>query len=68
VEEQGGRRTSFTSSTAREGSTSMIAMTATAAYQPRLEEIEARAYELEAVHARIAPCFQRSEPRRRSLG
>jgi SRSO17 transposase len=42
-------------------------MTATVSYQPRLGEIEAWAHELEALHARIAPRFERSEPRRRSL-
>src|SRR5262249_25745639 len=36
-------------------------------YEPRLEEIEAWTRELEAVHARIAPRFERAEPRRRSL-
>jgi SRSO17 transposase len=36
-------------------------------YEPRLEEIEGWARELDALHARIAPRFERSEPRRRSL-
>jgi hypothetical protein len=56
--------THVSSSTEREGST---CMTATASHQPCLEEIEAWAHELEALHARIAPRFERSEPRRRSL-
>lgn len=36
-------------------------------YEPRLEEIEAWGHELDALHARIAPRFERAEPRRRSL-
>src|SRR6266481_8011673 len=36
-------------------------------YEPRLEEIEGWAHELDALHARIAPRFERAEPRRRSL-
>jgi SRSO17 transposase len=42
-------------------------MTSAASYQPSREEIEAWAHELEALHARIASRFQRSEPRRRAL-
>jgi hypothetical protein len=42
-------------------------MTATVSYQPRRGDIEAWAHELEALHTRIARCFERSEPRRRSL-
>ncbi len=36
-------------------------------YEPCLEEIEGWAHELDALHARIAPHFERAEPRRRSL-
>jgi SRSO17 transposase len=36
-------------------------------YEPRLEEIEGWARELDALHARITPRFERAEPRRRSL-
>src|SRR5260370_12204584 len=36
-------------------------------YGPGLEEIESWARELDALHTRIAPCFERAEPRRRSL-
>jgi SRSO17 transposase len=36
-------------------------------YEPRLEEIEGWVHELDALHARIAPRFERAEPRRRSL-
>jgi SRSO17 transposase len=36
-------------------------------YEPRLEEIEGWGHELDALHARIAPRFERAEPRRRSL-
>ncbi len=36
-------------------------------YEPRLEEIEGWIHELDALHARIAPRFERAEPRRRSL-
>jgi SRSO17 transposase len=36
-------------------------------YEPRLEEIEGWARELNALHTRIAPRFERAEPRRRSL-
>src|SRR5262249_15346673 len=36
-------------------------------YEPRLEEIEAWTSELETLHSRIAPRFERAEPRRRSL-
>jgi SRSO17 transposase len=42
-------------------------MTTAASYQPNLEEIEEWAHELDALHARIAPRFERAEPRRRSL-
>jgi SRSO17 transposase len=38
-----------------------------ATYEPRLDEIAAWARELETLHARIAPRFERAEPRRRSL-
>jgi SRSO17 transposase len=41
--------------------------TFTPSYEPRLEEIEGWACELDALHARIAPRFERAEPRRRSL-
>jgi SRSO17 transposase len=36
-------------------------------YEPRLEEIEGWVHELDALHARIAPRFERAEPRRRAL-
>ncbi len=36
-------------------------------YEPRLGEIEGWVQELDALHARIAPHFERAEPRRRSL-
>jgi SRSO17 transposase len=36
-------------------------------YEPRLEEIEGWARQLDALHARIAPRFERAEPRQRSL-
>jgi SRSO17 transposase len=36
-------------------------------YEPRLAEIEGWAHELDSLHARIAPRFERAEPRRRSL-
>jgi SRSO17 transposase len=36
-------------------------------YEPRLEEIEGWVHELDALHARIAPHFERAAPRRRSL-
>jgi SRSO17 transposase len=39
----------------------------TPSYEPRLEEIEGWIHELDALHARIAPRFERAEPRRRSL-
>src|SRR5262249_20524286 len=39
----------------------------TPSYEPCLEEIEGWARELDALHARIAPHFERAEPRRRSL-
>jgi SRSO17 transposase len=39
----------------------------TPSYEPRLAEIEGWAQELDALHARIAPRFERAEPRRRSL-
>jgi len=36
-------------------------------YELRLEEIEGWVYELDALHARIAPRFERFEPRQRAL-
>jgi SRSO17 transposase len=36
-------------------------------YEPHLEEIEGWGHELDALHARIAPRFERAEPRRRAL-
>jgi SRSO17 transposase len=53
----------------------MTAQTATPAstpsyqptYEPRLDEVEAWTRDLETLHARIAPRFERAEPRRRSL-
>ena len=36
-------------------------------YEPLIEEIEGWAHELDALHSRIAPRFERAEPRRRSL-
>jgi hypothetical protein len=48
-----------------EGSTRMTASApSTSSYEPGLEEIEGWAH---ALHARIAPRFERAEPRRRSL-
>jgi SRSO17 transposase len=41
--------------------------TSTPSYEPDLEEIEGWAQELNALHARIAPRFERAEPRQRSL-
>ncbi len=43
------------------------ALSAETAFEPRIEEIEGWAHELDALHARIAPRFERAEPRRRSL-
>jgi hypothetical protein len=46
----------------------MSASTSSApSYEPRLEEIEGWVHELDALHARIAPRFERFEPRRRAL-
>ncbi len=42
-------------------------MTALTAYQPSVAEVGDWAGELEALHARIAPRFERAEPRRRAL-
>jgi SRSO17 transposase len=42
-------------------------MSSALSYEPRLEEIEGWVHELDALHARIAPRFERAEPRRRSL-
>jgi SRSO17 transposase len=39
----------------------------TPSYEPRLDEIEGWGHELDALHARIAPRFERAEPRQRSL-
>ncbi len=41
--------------------------TSATAYEPSLPEIAGWADELEALHARIAPRFERAEPRRRAL-
>jgi len=41
--------------------------TSTLSYEPRLVEIEGWAQQLDALHTRIAPRFERAEPRRRSL-
>ena len=43
------------------------ALSAETAFEPRIEEIADWAHELDALHARIAPRFERAEPRRRSL-
>ncbi len=45
----------------------MTSATSAASYQPSMGEIEHWAHELEALHARIAPRFERAEPRRRTL-
>src|SRR5258705_1146976 len=45
----------------------MTALTALTAYQPSVAEVGDWAGELEALHARIAPRFERAEPRRRAL-
>jgi len=37
-----------------------------AMYEPRIEDIEAWALKLDALHARIAPHFERAAPRRRT--
>ncbi len=42
-------------------------MPATTAYQPSVLEVADWAGELDALHARIAPRFERAEPRRRAL-
>jgi hypothetical protein len=42
-------------------------MPSAVSYQPNLGEIEAWAHELEAVHSRIAPRFERAEPHQRTL-
>ncbi len=41
--------------------------TSTPSYEPRLEEIDGWVHELDALHARIAPRFERAEPRQRAL-
>src|SRR5258708_16472610 len=47
--------------------TALTALTALTAYQPSVAEVGDWAGELEALHARIAPRFERAEPRRRAL-
>ncbi|HEY1387758.1 MAG TPA: IS701 family transposase, partial [Ktedonobacterales bacterium] len=42
-------------------------MPLTTTYQPRAADVANWASELEAVHARIAPHFERAEPRHRAL-
>src|SRR5258708_18080925 len=42
-------------------------MTSMTTYQPSVAEVGDWAGELEALHARIAPRFERAEPRRRAL-
>lgn len=42
-------------------------MSATTSYEPTPAAVEAWAGELEALHARIAPRFERAKPRRRAL-
>src|SRR5260370_37070023 len=42
-------------------------MPVTTLYQPSVADVTDWAGELEAVHARIAPRFERAEPRRRAL-
>jgi SRSO17 transposase len=42
-------------------------MAATTSYEPSIADVTDWASELEAVHARIAPRFERAEPRRRAL-
>src|SRR5215813_13449463 len=42
-------------------------MPSTTVYQPSVADVSAWVGELEALHARIAPRFQRAEPRRRAL-
>lgn len=41
--------------------------TSTPSYEPNMKEIEDWARELDALHTRIAPRFERAKPRRRSL-
>jgi hypothetical protein len=43
------------------------ASVAGADYEPRVDEVEAWARELDAPHTRVAPRFERAEPRQRSL-
>ena len=45
----------------------MPSMPLTTTYQPRAADVAGWAAELEAVHARIAPRFERAEPRHRAL-
>ena len=45
----------------------MPAIPLTTSYEPRAADVAAWAHELEAVHARIAPHFERAEPRHRAL-
>jgi hypothetical protein len=42
-------------------------MPATTSYEPTCTAVQEWAGELEALHARIAPRFERAEPRRRAL-
>jgi hypothetical protein len=42
-------------------------MPSTTTYQPSIREVADWAGELDALHARIAPRFERAEPRRRAL-
>lgn len=54
--------------TAKTAKTAKTASTPTnPSHEPCLAEIEGWAHELDALHARIAPRFERAEPRRRSL-
>jgi SRSO17 transposase len=45
----------------------MPSMPVTTSYEPETADVAGWATELEAVHARIAPRFERAEPRRRAL-
>src|SRR5262249_35960597 len=51
----------------REARTWMPSITSDSTYQPSVADVADWASELQVLHARIAPRFERAEPRRRSL-
>src|SRR5258707_4345676 len=51
----------------QEGASPMTSLPATTAYEPSVAEVTDWVGELQALHARIAPRFERAEPRRRTL-